>query len=95
MSAEYWFARRFPISDARKSLAPVHWKGFAVAGIFVVALVIGAAAFAWMATQGYFAQGLVVFAAAALIGGGWFITVASAKADRTRTVEEYKRTPGV
>lgn len=95
MSAEYWFARRFPVSDARKSLAPVHWKGFAVAGIFGAALLIGAVAFAWMAAQGYLAQGLVVFGAAALIGGGWFITVASAKADHVRTVEDYRRTPGV
>jgi len=90
---EYWFARRFPLSDPRRSYAPVHWKGFAVVGIFVAALVIGAAAFAWMAALGYLIQGAIVFALAALVGGGWFVVVAQAKGDKTRTVDEYRKAP--
>lgn len=91
MSTEYWFARRFPLSDPRRSVAPVHWKGFAVAGIFVAALLIGAIAFAWMGASGYLMQGAVVFLAAAFVGGGWFITVATSKADHKRTVEDYRK----
>lgn len=91
MSAEYWFARRFPLTDPRRSVAPVHWKGFAVSGIFVAALLIGAIGFAWMAANGYLVQGAVAFLVAALLGGGWFIIVATAKADHKQTVEDYKK----
>lgn len=91
MSKEYWFARRFPVGDPRNAFAPVHWKGFAVAGIFVAALVIGAIAFSWMAASGYLMQGAVVFITAAAVGGGWFITVATAKGDKTRTVADYQK----
>lgn len=93
MSAEYWFARRFPLDDPRRSVGAVHWKGFAVAGIFAAALLIGAIGFAWMAASGYLMQGAVVFMVAALVAGGWFITVANAKADHARTVEDYRKAP--
>ncbi|OQW62058.1 MAG: hypothetical protein A4S17_08430 [Proteobacteria bacterium HN_bin10] len=88
---EYWFARRFPLGDRRRAVAPVHWKGYVVAIIFAVALCIGGVAFAWMGASGYLMQGIVVFALAALVGGGWFITVANAKADHTRTVADYQK----
>jgi hypothetical protein len=88
---EYWFARRFPLSDRRQSMAPVHWKGWVVSGAFLLALMIGGFAFAWMGASGYMVQGVVVFVLAALIGGGWFITVAQHKGDKTRTVEDYRK----
>ncbi len=91
MTREYWFARRFPVGNPRNAYAPVHWKGWAAAGIFVVALLIGAAGFAWMAATGHFVQGAVVFAVAAIVGLVWFVTIAQVKGDRTRTVEEYRK----
>ena len=93
MSAEkeYWFARRFPLDNPRKAYAPVHWKGWAVALTFVTVLVIGGLAFAWMGASGHLIQGIVVFALAAIVGGGWFVIVAEAKADKTRTVEDYRK----
>ncbi len=91
---EYWFARRFPLSDPRKSFAPVHWKGFVVAGAYVAALVIGGVAFAWMGASSYLIHGAVVFGLAAIVGGGWFIAVAHAKGDRTRTVADYRKANG-
>jgi hypothetical protein len=93
MSAEreYWFARRFPVGDPRKSYAPVHWKGWAVSLLFVTVLTIGGVAFAWMGASGYLIQGIVAFAVAAIVGGGWFLFVAELKADKTRTVEDYRR----
>jgi hypothetical protein len=93
MSAEkeFWFARRFPVGNPRKAYAPVHWKGWAVALVFVTVLTIGGVAFAWMGASGYLIQGIVVFALAAIVGGGWFVIVAEARADKTRTVEDYRK----
>lgn len=88
---QYWFARRFPVGDPRNAMAPVHWKGFAVAAAFGATLMIGALAFAWMGASGHLVQGIAVFAAAALVGGGWFVVVAQAKGDKTRTVADYKK----
>jgi hypothetical protein len=88
---EYWFARRFPVSDRRNAFAPVHWKGWVASAAFVAALAIGGAAFAWMASRGYLIQGAIAFVAAAFLAGGWFIVVASAKGDRTRTVQDYRK----
>jgi hypothetical protein len=89
--AEYWFARRFPVGDRRNSFAPVHWKGWAASAVFVTVLTIGALAFAWMGAGGYLVQGVVVFATAAVVGGGWFIAVARTKGDNTRTVADYRK----
>jgi len=88
---EYWFARRFPIGDRRNAYAPVHWKGFAASGVFVLALLIGGFAFAWMGASGDLIWGTAVFAITALVSAGWFITVANAKGDKTRTVADYKK----
>ena len=95
VTAEYWFARRYPVGNPRNGMAPVHWKGWAVAGAFVLTLLIGALAFATMAVGGYLIQGALAFAIAALLGGGWFVVVANAKCDKTRTVADYRQeTPG-
>lgn len=90
MSEEHWFARRFPLSDQRRAMAPVHWKGYAVTLAFVSGLTLGGVAFAWMGASGYLWQGVVVFAIAALVSGGWFVAVATAKGDRQRTVVDYR-----
>ncbi len=88
---EYWFARRFPVGDPRRAMAPVHWKGYLVAGIFVAALLIGALAFAWMGARGQIVQGAVAFIIAAAVGMVWFIGVAERTCDKTRTVAEYQK----
>lgn len=88
---EYWFARRFPLGHPRSTFAPVHWKGWAVSAAFVAALAIGAIAFAWLGASGHFVQGVIVFVIAAVVGGGWFILVASVKGDKTRTVADYRK----
>ena len=89
--SEYWFARRFPVGDRRNAMAPVHWKGFAAVAIYVVALIIGGLAFAWMGASGHLVQGTLVFAAAAIVGAGWFIVVSQAKGDPNRTVADYRK----
>ena len=91
---DYWFARRFPVSDRRNSFAPVHWKGWAASAVFVAALTAGGVAFAWMGASGYLIQGAIAFAVVAFLAGGWFIVVANAKGDRTRTVQDYRKARG-
>ena len=88
---EIWFARRFPVGDPRKAMAPVHWKGYLAAGMFVVALLIGALAFAWMGAHGQIVQGAAAFIVAAAVGTIWFITVAERTCDKTRTVADYQK----
>lgn len=88
---EYWFARRFPVGDRRSAYAPVHWKGWLATSIYLAVLLIGGGAFVWMGATGAPIQGAVAFAVAALVGAGWFITVANAKGDKTRTVADYKK----
>ena len=88
---EYWFARRFPVGDRRKSMAPMHWKGLAVVAVFMAAMLLGGIAFLWMAALGQFAHGLVAFVLAAALGAGWFITIAYAKGDHERTIADYRK----
>jgi hypothetical protein len=89
--SEFWFARRFPLEHPRAGMAPVHWKGWAVVGVFIAALLIGGAAFAYMAARGSVVQGAVAFGVAAALGGAWFIVVSQSKGDKTRTIEDYKK----
>lgn len=88
---EYWFARRFPVGDPRRAMAPVHWKGYVAAAIFVAALLIGALAFAWMGARGQIVQGAVAFIIAAAVGMVWFIGVAERTCDKARTVSDYQK----
>lgn len=90
---EYWFARRFPAGDRRNAFAPVTWKGYAATAIYVAVLLIGGAGFAWISASGYLIQGLLVFSVAAMVGSVWFISVANAKGDKTRTVADYRKAP--
>lgn len=88
---EYWFARRFPLSDPRQSYAPVHWKGYAVSLIFVSALTAGGVTFAWLGASGDMLMGVMVFAGIAIVAGAWFILTAKANGDPVRTVADYKK----
>jgi len=89
--AEYWFARRFPVGDRRRAMAPVHWKGTAVALIYVAVLILGGIAFAWFGASGRMVTGVVIFVVAAIVGVGFFIGVAEAKCDKQRTVADYRK----
>lgn len=88
---EYWFARRFPPGNPRNALAPVHWKGWAIALIFVAILLGGAVAFAYLGASGQIVYGAVAFIVAAALGTIWFIGVAERTCDKTRTVADYKK----
>ena len=89
--SEYWFARRFPQGDARTSMAPVHWKGFAVALAFAAILCAGGVAFAWFGASGRLITGAAIFALCAIFGGFFFISVAQAHGDPERTVADYRK----
>ena len=89
--AEYWFARRFPVGDRRRAMAPVHWKGTAVALIYVAVLILGGIAFAWFGASGRMVTGVAIFVVAAIVGVGFFIGVAEAKCDKQRTVADYRK----
>mgnify|MGYP000004326712 CR=1 FL=1 len=90
---EYWFARRHPPGDKRNSFAPVNRMGYIATAIYVVVLLIGGVAFAWIGASGYLLQGALVFAAVAMIAGGSFIAIANAKGDKTRTIADYRKAP--
>ncbi len=88
---DYWFARRYPVSDARQAFAPVTWKGYAVSLAFVTALTGGGVAFAWLGATRNIFLGAMVFAGVALLAGAWFTLTAKANADPIRTVADYKK----
>ncbi len=88
---EYWFARRYPLRDARQGVAPINWKGYAASLVFVSALTGGGVAFAWLGAQHNLFMGIMVFAGVALLAGAWFTLTAKANADPIRTVADYKK----
>jgi hypothetical protein len=88
---EYWFARRFPLGHPRQAYAPVHWKGYAVALIFVTALTAGGVAFAWLGASGDLFMGIMVFVGVVIVAGAWFVLTAKANGDPVRTVDDYKK----
>jgi len=88
---EYWFARRFPLGSPRQAYAPVHWKGYAVSLVFVIALTAGGVAFAYLGATDNLFMGVMVFAAVAILAGAWFTLTAKANGDPVRTVADYKK----
>lgn len=91
MSEDYWFARRFPLSDPRSSMSPVNWKGWLASLVFVLALGAGATAFAYIGASGNIVQGGAIFAGVALVSGAWFVSVSRVKGDRVRCVADYEK----
>ncbi|MEZ5961311.1 MAG: hypothetical protein R3C30_12925 [Hyphomonadaceae bacterium] len=88
---EYWFARRYPLGSSRQAYAPVHWKGYAVALVFVSALAAGGVAFAYLGATVNLFMGVMVFAGVAIVAGAWFTLAAKANGDPIRTVADYKK----
>jgi hypothetical protein len=88
--AEHWFARRFPVGHPRSALAPVSREGWLVTLGFVVAMVLGGAAYVALDLAGYTVLAIVVFAAVAAAAGFAFIATAQRKGDHSRTVADYR-----
>jgi hypothetical protein len=88
--AEYWFARRFPVGHPRNAMAPVSREGWLVSLGFVLALVLGGAAYVVLDLAGYTILAIVVFALVAAAAGFAFIRTAQRKGDHNRTVADYR-----
>ncbi|MGE0741341.1 MAG: hypothetical protein AB7O98_08365 [Hyphomonadaceae bacterium] len=88
---EYWFARRFPLSDQRRAMAPVHWKGYAVSIVYVVALLFGGGLFVFLGMTERMMEGVAVFGVIAFVAAAWFMLTAKANGDPVRTVADYKK----
>ena len=88
---EHWFARRFPIGDGRANMAPVHWKGWAVAFAFIVALLIAGGVFWWFTERDQLVKGAFVFAVLAAGAGLGLIRVANRRGDHIHCVADYEK----
>lgn len=88
---EYWFARRFPLGDRRSALTPVHWKGYAAAVGYALALFAGGGLFVYFGMIDHLIVGVLAFVAVAIVAGSWFALTAKANGDPVRTVAEYKK----
>jgi hypothetical protein len=88
--SEYWFARRFPVSDRRNSMAPISREGRLVALGFIVAMLVGGVIGAVMAVSGQAVLGAATFAVIAGAAGAAFIAIAAKTTDRNHTVDDYR-----
>ena len=88
--SEYWFAGRFPLGDPRTSVAPVNAKGWAMFGLFIACMMVGAAGFALSAQAGQFPWGVVVFVALTAFGAGALMIAVARHGDQSKTVAEYR-----
>jgi hypothetical protein len=88
--AEYWFARRFPVGRPRNAMAPVSREGWLVTLGFVLAVVLGGAAYVALDLAGHTVLAIAVFAGIAALGGFAFIRTAQRKGDHSRTVADYR-----
>jgi hypothetical protein len=88
---EYWFARRFPVGHARSAMAPVHWKGWAMFGVFVAAMLVGGLGFVLSALNGGWLWGIIVFVSLTAMGAGMLLIAVNAHGDATKTVEDYRK----
>lgn len=91
--AKYWFARRFPVSDAKaNAVAPVSSEGWMVVTFFGASLLAGATGLATL-SFGYREPflGVIVLIGFALVGTVTFLVSAVKKSDQQHTVDEYKQ----
>ncbi|MBI1187283.1 MAG: hypothetical protein GC206_08140 [Alphaproteobacteria bacterium] len=87
---EIWFARRFPVGHPRAGMAPVHWKGWMMFGVFIACMAVGALGFGLSAIGGQFLWGVVVFVALTAMGAGMLLIAVAQHGDQQKTVAEYK-----
>lgn len=86
----YWFARRHPLGAMRGGMSPIDWRGWAMRGVFVLALVAAAAAGYWVADHGDPGRGAAAFG---IFGfGAWlgYVRVVHLKGDHLRTVADHR-----
>lgn len=86
----YWFARRFPLGDPRKSVAPVSAMGWIMIAAFVFDMIAGAALFLWLATIDQPFMGVLSFLVLTASGWGALMFLVRRKSDHQHTVEDYK-----
>lgn len=89
---EYWFARRFPLGHPRASMAPVHWKGWAMFAAFVAAMIVGGLGWVLTGLSGSWLMGAVVFASLTALGAGMLLMSVAQHGDTQRTVDDYRNT---
>lgn len=89
--SEIWFARRFPVGHKSNSMAPVHWKGWAMFAGFAAAMILGGVGFAISAISGKVMMGLVAFVSLSALGGGLLLISVIQNGDQTKTVQDYAR----
>ena len=92
MSApEYRYARRFPVGHPRNAMAPVHWKEWAMFGVFVTAMAMGAIGWGLSEMNGQWLMGLLAFISLTVFGAGMLLISVAQHGDQTRTVDDYRK----
>jgi len=92
MSApEYWYARRFPVGHPRSGMSPVHWKGWAMFGVFVGAMAMGLIGWGLSQANGQWLMGLLVFISLTVLGAGMLLISVAQHGDTARTVDDYRK----
>lgn len=93
MSApEIWFARRYPVERGGARMLPVHWKGFAMFGVFAAAMLVGAGVFALCAINNSFALGVTLYVLIAAAGVAVLFWAVRQRSDNTRTYKDFRKT---
>lgn len=91
--AKYWFARRFPVSEAKaNAVAPVTSEGWMVVTFFGACLLAGAAGLV-IFSFGYREPllGVIVLLGFAMVGVVTFLVSAVRKGDQQHTVDDYRQ----
>jgi hypothetical protein len=92
---EIWFARRWPVERGGARMVPVHWKGYAMFGVFVAAMVLGAIAFGVCAVFDAFAWGVVIYVGFAAAGVAALFFAVLRHSDNGRTYKDYRKSHAV
>lgn len=86
---EYWFARRYPLSHTRATMAPVHWKGWLVMLVYALGLSGGLFTLAYFYRQMQTMEGVLAFVLIGFAFTMWYFAVRRAHGDRVRSVADY------
>jgi hypothetical protein len=92
VSNRYWFAPLIPPGrPGRARMTPISWEGWAVAGGFAAAMLIGGAVFVVLMLLDRVVIAVIEYVSVAVIGAGLFMWAAYAKADPVKTSAEYRQ----